>query len=341
MSSIDDYIISPSTLATTLSSPSPSKVKIIPLCAAWFLPTSLHTGLSVFQKSRIPKASFFDLDAVKDPNSPYPHMLPSGEDFATAMRHLGIRREDRVVVYDSAEQGLFSAPRVGWMFKVMGHPRVNVLNSFKKWVEEGYPLESGPLPALSQQQQQRQQQQQGSEPVKIGASAEREATDYPVPEVDTTKTISFEEVKTITSQHTSDRTITASDPLTPQILDARPSGRFTGTDPEPRPGLSSGHIPGSISVPFSSLLDPKSGTLLPAAELRKIFAAKGVDPKRPVISSCGTGVTAAVVDAALEDARYLDEGFRNKRRVYDGSWTEWAMRVQEKQETNQGMIVKG
>ncbi len=103
-----------------------------------------------------------------------------------------------------------------------------------------------------------------------------------------------------------------------QILDARPSGRFTGVAPEPREGLSSGHIPGSINIPFSDVLDPTTKTILPKDQLRKLFEQKGVDPSKPIISSCGTGVTAAVIETALEEAGY---GSAENRRVYDGSWT--------------------
>ena len=324
----EDYLIPPSTFASSLSSQSshPSTPRVIPLCAAWFLPNSPHNGISVFKKSRIPGAKFLDIDELKDHHSPYPHMLPSADEFAIAMRQLGIKRDDRVVVYDSKELGLFSAPRVGWMFRVMGHERVNVLNSFKAWVAEGYPLETGPI---------RQEQVIG---VAGEVSASSSDKDYPVPEIDLEKVANFEYVRDIAQPHVKSEQNSAA-AATPQILDARPLGRFAGTDPEPRPGLSSGHIPGSISVPFPSLLDPTSGTLLPAQELRKIFEAKGVDLTRPVISSCGTGVTAAVVDAALEVAGYKEEGNSGmtKKQVYDGSWTEWAQRVKK----GDGMIVKG
>lgn len=245
-------------------------------------------------------------------------MLPSPEHFAMAMRDLGIRRRDRVVVYDSKEFGLFSAPRVGWMFRFMGHEKVNVLDSFKKWVAEGYPVEEGPM--VKQEELEREQ--------------EEKKEDYPIPKINAQKVASFEDIKDIARQHQSGKIDPAA---TPQILDARPYGRFAGDDPEPRPGLPSGHIPGSISLPFSSLLNPASGTLLPAQELRKIFAAKGVDFQRPVISSCGTGVTAAVVDTALDVAGYPNVDIGKGKRVYDGSWTEWAQRVKGEQ----GMIVKG
>lgn len=219
-------------------------------------------------------------------------MLPSPEVFRDAISELGIKRDDTVVVYDSAEQGIFSAPRVAWTFKAFGHPSVHILNNFKLWMEEEYPTEEG-------------EQQQFDK------------TDYPTPELDKSKVAAFEEVKEIARDHNKEGREDV------QILDARSEGRWKGVDPEPRPGLSSGHMPGSLSVPVPSLLDPKTKALLPGEELRKIFESKGVDPSKPIISSCGTGVTATVIDAALIEAGYGD----GSRRIYDGSWTEWAQRV--------------
>ena len=212
-----------------------------------------------------------------------------------------------MVVYDSKELGLFSAPRVGWMFRAMGHPKVNVLNSFKKWVQDGHAVETGPPVEKAKQKNEKK---------------------YPIPQLDASKAANFDEVKAITAKSKSP---SANPSSLPQILDARPNPRFTGAAPEPRPGLGSGHIPNSISIPFSSLLDQDSGTLLPAATLIKTFGDNHVDTERPVVSSCGTGVTAAIVDLALEEAGYLDGGAdqEGKRRIFDGSWTEWAMRVQE------------
>jgi thiosulfate/3-mercaptopyruvate sulfurtransferase len=219
-------------------------------------------------------------------------MLPSPEDFAQAMGQLGIRRDDSVVVYDSKELGIFSAPRVGWTFRVFGHSNVHLLNNFKLWCEEGYPVESGEPEAV--------------EPV-----------EYPVPELDVGKVVAFEQVKEIALEQGKEGAEEV------QILDARSEGRWKGTEPEPRPGLSSGHIPHSISVPVSSLLDVKTKALLPSSDLRALFKSKGIDPSKPIISSCGTGVTAAVIDAALVEAGYPSE----KKGLYDGSWTEWAQRV--------------
>ena len=161
--------------------------------------------MDTFIAGRVPRARFFDLDAVKDPNSPYPPMLPSPEDFAKAMGQLGIRRDDSVVVYDSKELGIFSAPRVGWTLQVFGHSNVHLLNNFRLWCEEGYPVESGEPEAV--------------EPV-----------EYPVPELDVGKVVAFEQVKEIALEQGKEGAEEV------QILDARSEGRWKGTEPEPRPG---------------------------------------------------------------------------------------------------------
>ena len=186
---------------------------------------------------------------------------------------------------------------MGCTFKVFGHPSVHILNNFRLWVEQGYPVESGEVEAVVE-----------------GTGH------YPTPQLDPERVVKFVEVKDIAKDYGKE----GAEGI--QILDARPNARWAGTAPEPRPGLSSGHIPGSISVPHSELLDPQTGTLLPGDELRRIFESKGVDPEKPIISSCGTGVTAAVIDAALGEAGF---GLVNDRRLYDGSWTEWAQRVTE------------
>lgn len=204
------YLVSPAELNAALKKNVNSKLstapKIVPLCASWFLPNDGRNGKETFLAERIPSAQFFDLDAVKDPNSPYPHMLPSPADFADAMRKLGIRRHDSVVVYDSKELGIFSAPRVGWTLQAFGHSNVHVLNNFRKWVEEGYPTESGEPKAVDE-------------------------VDYPVPELDKTKVVTFEEVREIAQE----QGLEGAEEV--QILDARSLGRWKGTDPEPREGM--------------------------------------------------------------------------------------------------------
>lgn len=293
--SLESYIVSPEQLSDALAKNVQTKIstapRVIPICASWFLPNDPQgrTGLQVFKEQRIPSARFFDLDSVKDHDSPYPHMLPTAEGFAKAMREMGIKRDDEVVIYDSKELGIFSAPRVGWKFRVFGHPSVHVLNNFRLWVEQGYPTESGEPAAIAEEQ-----------------------SKYAEPQINPDMVVKFAEVKQIAKDYNKE------DAENIQILDARPQGRWAGTAPEPRPGLPSGHIPGSFSVPHTELLDPKTGALLSSEELRKVFQSKGLDPTKLIISSCGTGVTAAVVDTALGEA---DFGRVDDRRLYDGSWT--------------------
>lgn len=216
------------------------------------------------------------------------------------MHKIGIRRDDQVVVYDTKELGIFSAPRVGWTFQVFGHPSVHLLNNFRLWVEEGHPTESGDIAAVVE-----------------------EGSHYPVSTIDPVKVVKFAEMKDIAKDHNKEGAEEV------QVLDARSRGRWAGTDPEPRPGLSSGHMPGSISMPYSDLLDAKTGALLSGEELRRVFQSKGIEEDKPIISSCGTGVSAAVIDAALAEAKY---GRDDDRRLYDGSWTEWAQRVSDRGE---------
>lgn len=184
-----------------------------------------------------------------------------------------------------------------------------MLNNFKLWVEQGLPTISGPDDANSSDIIRREIDEKDL---------------YPINDINKKRVATYEDVLKIAKDK----------PSNYQILDARPAGRFTGKDPEPRAGLSSGHIPNSISIPFNTLLDAKTKALLPADELRKILLDAGVsdDPFIEKISSCGTGVTAIIIDLALDVA-----GFRHPvgkrdveqpygRRVYDGSWTEWAQR---------------
>lgn len=289
------YLITPKQLNEALtssnsssSSTSPSP-RIIPVCAAWFMPNDpeCRKGIDVFRKHRIPQARFFDLDEIKDQDSPYPHMLPTCETFAEAMSNLGIRRDDAIVVYDTEELGIFSAPRVGWTLRVFGHPKVHVLNNYRLWVREGYPTETG-------------------EPASV------EKTKYPVPTFQSKLVVPFLEMKEIAKDYCKK----GEEEL--EILDARSYGRWAGTEPEPRPGLSSGHIPGSKSLPFQVLLDPDTKTFLPKSELEKVFGECQIDPSKTIISSCGTGVTATIIETALAEAEY---GEAINHRVYDGSWT--------------------
>ena len=263
--------------------------RTVPICAAWFMPNDpeKRTGLGSFKQKRIPQARFFDVDAVKDHDSPYPHMLPTCEAFAEAMSNMGIRRDDELVVYDTEELGLFSAPRVAWTMRVYGHPKVHVLDNFRLWVQQGYPVEAGPpeVPNISK---------------------------YPEPSYNTDMVVKFAEMKTIGYDNGKE----GAEEI--QILDARSQGRYEGSEAEPRPGLRSGHMPGSTNVPFQELLDPETKTLLPREKLRSVFESKQLDPSKPIITSCGTGVTAAIIEAALKVSEF---GKEHDRRLYDGSWT--------------------
>lgn len=221
--SLTTYLITPSELSTALrKNPPHSKIstapRTIPLCASWFLPNDARSGYKSYLAARIPTARFFPLDDIKDPHSPYPHMLPSTTDFARAMGRLGIRRDDSVVVYDSRELGIFSAPRVGWMMQVFGHPNVHVLNNFRVWCEEGFPVESGEV-------------------------REWEAVEYAVPEMDGGKVVSFDELRAIAKEHCKE----GAEEAEVQILDARSLGRWKGVDPEPREGMF-GSLPLSLSL---------------------------------------------------------------------------------------------
>jgi thiosulfate/3-mercaptopyruvate sulfurtransferase len=241
------------------------------------LPTAKRNARAEYLAEHIPGALFFDIDEISDESSSLPHMLPSATKFASRMKKMGIGDGMQVVAYDS--EGLYSAARVWWMFRTMGHEEVRVLNGgLKKWKAEGRPLEDGEPPRRSERH----------------FTARRNA----------------EFVRDVGDVMSLIGTRTA------QIVDARAAARFEGTAPEPRAGLRSGHIPGSRNVPFASLLNP-DGTLREAAELRAIFDRAGVDVARPVVASCGSGVTAGVVALALAVLGRADAA------VYDGSWSEW------------------
>jgi thiosulfate/3-mercaptopyruvate sulfurtransferase len=243
---------------------------------SWHMPSDGRDAAAEFFAARIPGAVHFDLEAISDHDSPLPHMLPSPEAFAAAVGALGVASTDSIVVYDS--RGLFSAARVWWMFRVMGHDDVAVLDGgLPRWVAEGRPVESGPPP----------------EP-----RARPFAADFRPGLV-----------------RDADAVLRVAESREALIVDARAADRFRGEAPEPRAGLRSGHIPGSSNVPWPSLLD--EGALLPPDKLATRFADAGVDIDRPLVTSCGSGVSAATLALALAVLGRWDVP------VYDGSWTEW------------------
>jgi thiosulfate/3-mercaptopyruvate sulfurtransferase len=245
--------------------------------ATWFMPGEPMTGAQAYAEGHAPGAVFFDIDAVADRTSDLPHMLPSPSDFAAAAGALGLRREATVVVYDA--QGLFSAPRVWWTLRVMGFPKVFVLDGgLKKWRAEGRPVETAPsaLPAWTLEP--------AFEPALVrDLKAVRSALGRGV-----------------------------------EVVDARAVARFRGEAPEPRAGLRSGHMPGARNVPWNQLVQP-DGTMAGPEAIRAAFA--GVDLGGPIVTTCGSGVSAALLALALARLGRYDVA------VYDGSWTEWAGRA--------------
>jgi len=244
--------------------------------ASWYMPDSGRDARAEYEAGHIPGARFFDIDEISDTASALPHMAPPPEKFMSRCRAMGIGDGHQVVVYDGA--GLFSAARVWWLFRLMGKRDVAVLDGgLPKWKAEGRPLED--MPPIVKDRHMTVQRQAGlvKDVTQVAAASKL-------------------------GDHT--------------IIDARSAERFRGEVPEPRPGLRAGHIPGSVNVPYTSLLN-EDGTMKAPDELRRVFERAGADLSRPVITTCGSGVTAAIINLALERI-----GHRN-HALYDGSWAEW------------------
>lgn len=266
------WIVETDWLAEHLEAPD-----LVILDGSWHLPGAGRDPKAEFRTEHVPGALFFDIDDLSDESSSLPHMLPSTVKFASRMKKLGVGDGTRIVIYDT--HGLFSAPRVWWTFRAMGHDDVAVLNGgLKKWKAEGRPIEDGP--------------------------AMRRPEVHYTPMMNASLIRDIDDIKQVVANNAC------------QIADARPAGRFAGVDPEPRPGLRGGHLPGSRNVPSQSLIND-DGTLKSADEIAKIFADAGIDPAHPVITTCGSGVTASILALALAVLGQTNAA------VYDGSWAEW------------------
>jgi thiosulfate/3-mercaptopyruvate sulfurtransferase len=271
---IPNTLVSTEWLAGHLNAPD---VRIVD--ASWYLPDAGRDPKAEYRAAHIPGAVFFDIDEVSDTNSPLPHMLPSQEKFASRMRKLGLGDGNRIIVYDGA--GIFSAARVWWMFRVMGHEDVAVLDGgMPKWKAEGRPTED--MPPMPRERH---------FTARLNRFILRDVSQM------------LENLRTGAEQ----------------VVDARGPGRFKGAEPEPRPGVRPGHIPGAINLPYASLLGA-DGTMKPVDELRQIVQEAGIDMSRPVVNSCGSGVTAAIVFLALHRLGHKSVA------LYDGSWAEWGSR---------------
>lgn len=254
--------------------------------ATKYLPNEPFDGMTKYREAHIPGARFFDIDVVADPDTNLPHMAPTAGRFARLMGDMGISNATRVIFYD--QKGLQSSARGWWLMKLFGHEKAAVLDGgLPKWLAEGRATESG--------------------------DAKPAAPSSYTPDFRADLVKGIGDVKRIIAQGNA------------LILDARAKGRFDGTAPEPRPGLPSGHMPGAKNVPFNELLNADF-TMKDAAALRVRFAAAGTDGSKPIVTSCGTGVTACILALGLKQAGLGDAA------IYDGSWTEWAGRPETQKE---------
>jgi len=249
--------------------------------ASWHMPSphmkSPRQAYNDYKEAHIPGAVFFDIDEICDLDSPLPHMMPSMEKMSSRMRKLGLGDGNRVIIYDNSD--VRSAARVWFMLKAFGHWDVAILDGgFQKWKNERKAIEDIP----------------------------------PIP-----RTRHFTARFNNTRVRNLGQMMRNLEQAKEQVVDARAAGRFQGTDPEPRAGMKSGAIPHSYNVFFRNLLNAHDGTFKSPDDIRALFEAAGVDLKKPIVTSCGSGITASVLMLGL----YLIGHKENA--LYDGSWSEW------------------
>jgi len=253
-----------------------SGVKIVD--GSWHLPPTGRNGAKEYAEAHLPGAMFFDLDAISDPDSSLPHTLPKPDFFAAKVGALGISEDDTIIVYD--QLGLFTAPRIAWMFRIYGAKDVRILEGgLPGWRAENRPV----------------------------------TTEVPVVTV-----ASFKATHDPASVADIGHVIARLGDGAAQVVDARGAARFRGEAPEPRPGLRSGHMPGSLNLPFDAI--SANGALKDAAEIRAAMEKAGIDPTKPVVTSCGSGVSACIIAMAMAKAG------TEVQAIYDGSWAEWGGR---------------
>jgi thiosulfate/3-mercaptopyruvate sulfurtransferase len=253
--------------------------KVKVIDASYKMPGVLPLPSEDYLAAHIPGAAFFDVNAISDRDDPRPHMYPNAEQFARDVSALGISSGDTVVAYDSG--AWVAAPRAWWMFLSFGYRDVKVLDGgLKKWLAEGRATQSGRI---------------SPKPGKFEASLDA----------------GFVRSK--------QQLLANLESNAEQLVDARPRPRFEGAVAEPWPGRRSGHIPGSRNVPYAELFDAASGAMKPLEGLRKAFAGAGLDLAKPIVTTCGSGVSALVVTLALYRL-----GVRGTA-LYDGSWAEWGL----------------
>jgi thiosulfate/3-mercaptopyruvate sulfurtransferase len=248
--------------------------------ASWYLPGTARDAAAEYRAAHIPGTVFFDIDGISDQQSPLPHMLPRVADFAARMAELGLNNSDTLVIYDGSGVNL-SAGRVWWTFRTFGHEQVAVLDGgMGKWRAEHRPVEQGTVTLPP-----------GSFSARLDPGAVRNLAAVRANILNRSE----------------------------QLIDVRARGRFDGIDPEPRPGLRRGHVPGSINIPFTELVSP-DGTLLPRDALCRRLADAGVDLDRPIVATCGSGTSACALVLALHSIGHTETA------VYDGAWSEWGAR---------------
>ncbi|PKY00129.1 putative thiosulfate sulfurtransferase [Aspergillus campestris IBT 28561] len=280
-------LVSPSELNAAIKS---TPRRIVPVAAG------AGTRRGEFTAQHIPGSIFFNMDEIRDKSHPITQMLPSAADFAAAMSAMGVQRDDVLVVYDTVDVGMYSAPRVAWTCRFFGHRDVHVLNNFRAYAKEGYPVATGEVVSFPDR-----------------PAADAAPQPYAVCEPVATDVIGYDELR--------EAVRSPSEPY--QIIDARIPGRFAGTQEEMSLELRSGHIPGAVNVPLAAMLDEEKG-FLSVEELRRVFDNAGVRGDRAAVLTCNSGVTAAALDLAMGLI-----GYGPQRRLYDGSWMEWTRRAEE------------